>query len=106
MYKFLQNHSENEEKAVDWYIFYLFVFMLYNHFSSWQINLLLRPALGNQELKRSCKQRLEAFPCLMDDFRYNGKASIFYDIAVKKNMLEKFCWTSGKAAWEDCKESV
>lgn len=86
MYRYIWKKTVIEEKNFDFF----YVDMLYKGFSTYQINLLMRPAMAKGIECYRMKSLLEDFPCLEDDFLRNGQDSVFYHVAVELNIARNF----------------
>lgn len=93
MYMFFIKHMMNREITDDnffKYIFINYVFMLYMNFSIWHTNTVLRSIFSNKDKEVRYRLIFKIYPCIMDDFLYNGRNSIFYYIAIETNIIEQF----------------
>lgn len=89
MYRFLVKHSCEEGKIDNRCLLNSYVFMLYRDFPAWHINTLLRHMLLDREKQFSYSWIFSYYPCLMDEYIYNKKNSIFYYL-VRSNIIGCF----------------
>ena len=90
MYRFLSNYARKNDEHFNYNFLSSYVFMLYHNFPVWHMNTLLRPILKGTSHGTGYNLLFLYYPCLMDEFLYNGKESILYYLAVERNIIGIF----------------
>lgn len=79
MYQYILDKLSEEQF---YNVFNLYTYMLYSDFPAYHINLLLHYILTGKKNGDDIRRMLDSYPCLENDFLYNGKKSLFYHIMI------------------------